>query len=37
MEQARAVAAQARASQVRLLFTAGGLAYVPQPVGGFGP
>jgi P-type conjugative transfer protein TrbJ len=36
-EQARAVAAQARASQVRLLFTAGGVAYVPQPVGGFGP
>jgi P-type conjugative transfer protein TrbJ len=37
MEQARTVAAQARASQVRLLFTAGGVAYVPQPVGGFGP
>jgi P-type conjugative transfer protein TrbJ len=37
MEQARVVAAQERARQVRLLFTAGGVAYVPQPVGGFGP
>jgi len=37
MEQARAVAAQERARQVRLLFTAGGVAYAPQPVGGFGP
>jgi type IV secretion system protein TrbJ len=37
MEQARAVAAQERARQVRLLFTAEGLAYAPQPVGGFGP
>jgi len=37
MEQARTVAAQARANQVRLLFTTGGVAYIPQPVGGFGP
>lgn len=37
MEQAREVAAQERARQVRLLFTAGGVAYAPQPVGGFGP
>jgi len=37
MEQARAVAAQERARQVRLLFTAAGLAYDPQAVGGFGP
>jgi P-type conjugative transfer protein TrbJ len=36
MEQARVVAAQERARQVRLLFTTGGVAYVPQPVGGFG-
>jgi P-type conjugative transfer protein TrbJ len=37
MEQAREVAAQERARQVRLLFTAGGVAYNPQPVRGFGP
>jgi type IV secretion system protein TrbJ len=37
MEQSRTVAAQERARQVRLLFTAGGVAYAPQPVGGFGP
>ena len=37
MEQSRAVAAQERARQVRLLFTTGGLAYAPQTVGGFGP
>jgi P-type conjugative transfer protein TrbJ len=37
MEQARVVAAQERARQVRLLFTTGGVAYLPQPVGGFGP
>jgi P-type conjugative transfer protein TrbJ len=37
MEQARAVAAQERARQVRLLFTEAGLAYGPQVVGGFGP
>jgi type IV secretion system protein TrbJ len=37
VEQARAVAAQERSRQVRLLFTAGWLAYTPQPVGGFGP
>ena len=37
MEQARAVAAQERARQVRQLFSAGGVAYAPQPVGGFGP
>jgi P-type conjugative transfer protein TrbJ len=37
MEQSRAVAAQERARQVRMLFTAGGVAYAPQPVGGFGP
>ena len=37
MEQARTVAAQERARQVRLLFTANWLAYAPQAVGGFGP
>lgn len=37
MEQARAVAAEERAHQVRRLFSTQGTNYTPQPVGGFTP